>query len=57
MNLADTNLAELLNRLSPRERRLLSDALGEAGQLSADVREILRWLKRRLKRRAQSKRR
>jgi ubiquinone biosynthesis protein UbiJ len=57
MNLTDTNLAELLNRLSPRDRRLLSDALGEGGQLTQDVRAILRWLRRRLKRRARSKRR
>jgi hypothetical protein len=34
MNLADTNLAELLNRLSPRDRRLLSDALRPGGQLT-----------------------
>jgi hypothetical protein len=57
MTLSDNNLTELLNQLSPRDRRLLSDALHEGGQFTQDVRAILRWLRRRLKRRARSKRR
>jgi hypothetical protein len=56
MTLSDNNLTELLNRLSPRDRKSIADALHEGGQLSADVRAILRWLRRRLKRRARAKR-
>jgi hypothetical protein len=57
MNLSDNNLIALLNQLSPRDRRLLSDALREGGQLTKDVRAILRWLRRRLKSKARSRRR
>ena len=55
--MTDTNLIELLNQLSPRDRRLLSDALREGARLEPDAKAIVRWLRRRLKRRARSKRR
>jgi hypothetical protein len=53
----DENLSELLRQLTPRERKIIADALKEGSTLTQDVREILRWLRRRLKRRARSKRR
>lgn len=54
MTVADSNLRALLNSLTPADRKLLESALREGGQLSADVRAILRWLRRRLKRRARA---
>jgi len=57
MNLTDSNLTELLNGLSSRDRKIIADALREGGQLTQDVRAILRWLRRRLKRRARAGRR
>jgi hypothetical protein len=57
MTITDNDLSELLNRLSPRDRRLISDALRGGGQLTKDVRAILRWLRRRLKSKARGRRR
>jgi hypothetical protein len=54
MNLTDTGLAELLNQLSPRDRKTIADGLKEGSTLGPDAKAILRWLRRRLKRRARA---
>jgi hypothetical protein len=56
MTLSDNSLAELLNQLSPRDRKTVADGLKEGSTLGPDAKAILRWLRRRLKRRARSKR-
>ena len=55
--MTDTNLAEFLNQLSQRDREIIADALRESARLGPDAKAIFRWLKRRLKRRARSKKR
>ncbi len=56
MNLTDRTLQEALATLTPAERRAVSESLKEGAAMPEDVRAILRWLRRRLKRKARSKR-
>lgn len=57
LKLADDNLRELMLTLTPAQQRAVAESLKEGAAIGKDVRAILRWLRRRLKRKARSKRR
>ena len=52
MPLVDANLSELLKRLTPAKRRALESAI--KGERTHEAGVILRWIKRRLKRRVRA---
>jgi len=55
VHLTDHNLNELLRRLSGRDRRSVEEAL--AGKRSDEAAAVLRWLRKKLKRKARLKKR
>ena len=54
MNITDSTLNELLKALSPRERDIISESTRQCREWPDDAKAILRWLKRRLKRRTRA---
>lgn len=54
MKLIDQNLRAVVAALSPAERRSLEEALREAKTWPDEARAVLRWLRRKLKRKARA---
>jgi len=54
MTVADNNLAALIAALTPAERRIVEESLREGARMPDEARAILRWLRRRLKRRVRA---
>jgi hypothetical protein len=53
--ITDSTLRELLASLSPADKAILYEAIREGAEWKTDAKDILRWLRRKLKRRVRAR--